>query len=126
MIKKGGQEAAHLEILKKLNKAKITPKDDTVFVERSFNWLMEKLVSPSEQIQGCEINIPDTVLFEQGKPKIFIKNEKEGFVTQFNKNKSKLTTVQKYFTGAYAERKKIAANEAAAVHEKQSKIVKDN
>jgi len=87
--------------LKKLNKSKIAPKDDLVFVEQSFNWLMEKLVSPSEQILGCEVNIPETVLFEDGKPKMFLKNEKDGCVSQFLKNKSKLSTVQKYFSQAY-------------------------
>lgn len=101
--------------MRKLNKAKIAPRDDLVFVERSFNWLMEKLLSPSEQLLGCEVNIPDMVLFEQGKPKCFLKNEKDGCVAQVMKNKSKLSTVQKYFTQAYADRKRSAANEAAAV-----------
>ena len=123
--KTGIQEEAQLELLKKLNKSKIAPKDDLVFVEQSFNWLMEKLVSPSEQILGCEVNIPETVLFEDGKPKMFLKNEKDGCVSQFLKNKSKLSTVQKYFSQAYQDRKKAATNEAAAVQEKQGKIVKD-
>lgn len=42
------------------------------------------------------------------------------------KNKSKLSTVQKYFTQAYTDRKRIAANEAAAAQEKLSKIAKEN
>jgi len=41
---------------------------------------MEKLVSPSERISGCEVNIPDMVIFEHGKPKMFLKNERDGCI----------------------------------------------
>lgn len=43
---------------------KIHKKAEFVFEERNFNWLMENLLSKNDQILGCEINIPETVLFE--------------------------------------------------------------
>jgi hypothetical protein len=72
--------------LKKLNK-KTKPKDDLVFVEKSFNWLMENLLSHNVKILGCEINIPEMVLLEQGRPKYFLKNEEDGCITHVMKNK---------------------------------------
>jgi hypothetical protein len=45
--------------------------------ERGFLWLMEKLLPPSDQIKGCELLFPETVFFEQGKPKSLIKSDKD-------------------------------------------------
>ena len=81
------QDQQQSELLKKLNKVKTKPKDELVFVERSFNWLMENLLSHNEQILGCEINIPEMVLLEHGKPKYFLKTEEDGCITHVMKNK---------------------------------------
>jgi hypothetical protein len=42
---------------------------------RSFQWLIEKLLPPSERVLGCELWIPDTAIFEQGKPKLVFKTD---------------------------------------------------
>jgi hypothetical protein len=42
---------------------------------------MEKLLSKSDKILGCELNIPETIVFDNGKPKLYLKTEKDGCVT---------------------------------------------
>ena len=43
--------------------------------------MLEKLASPKGNYYGCEINIPETVLFEAGNMKKIIKTMDDGFVT---------------------------------------------
>lgn len=43
--------------------------------------MLEKLASPKGNYYGCEINIPETVLFEAGNMKKIIKTMEDGFVT---------------------------------------------
>lgn len=50
------------------------------FEKQSFHWLIEHLLAPSEKICGCELWVPDTALFEQGKPKLVVRTDKDGFL----------------------------------------------
>jgi len=78
------------EIIKQREKKKVCYE----FEKRTFNWLMEKLQSDNERILGCEINIPDTVILDNGAPKQYLKTEKNGCITQINKkDKSTLNTL---------------------------------
>ena len=52
----------------------IVDKNDFVFIERSFKWLLESLVSSADKF---ELKIPNTVAFEDGKPKLFLKNDND-------------------------------------------------
>jgi len=45
--------------------------------KQTFSWLMHHLLPYSEKIKGCELIFPDTVFFEDGKPKVIIKTEKD-------------------------------------------------
>lgn len=64
-----GGEARKIDYLKdvKMQKSKqldyFKKKENFVFVERSYNWLMIHLLSHHESIQGCEVSIPEQVLF---------------------------------------------------------------
>jgi hypothetical protein len=49
------------------------------------------------------------VLFIEGVPKYFLKNDKDGNVVQINKNKLKITDVEIFLTNLTAERKRIIA-----------------
>ena len=51
------------------------------------------------------------ILFNEGVPKYFLKNDKDGNVVQVNKNKLKISDVEIFFTNLTAERKKILAAE---------------
>lgn len=71
---------------------------------------MEKLIPPgikkkTNVIDNC-INIPETVIFDNGKPKFFLKNDKEGKIVQVMKNKTELTDVQRNFILLCNERRK--------------------
>ena len=104
-----------IDYLRDLKKGKgdiIKPKEQFVFLTKPFNWLMEKLVSPSERISGCEVNIPDMVLFENGKPKMFLRNERDGCIAHIMKQKNQITDVRNYFTSLAEERKRMREQDA--------------
>ena len=51
------------------------------FGKKTFNQLIEMLVStPNNAYHGCEINMPDTAIFKDGKTTKFVKTNKEGFL----------------------------------------------
>lgn len=88
-------------------------KETHVYVERSYNWLMVHLLSHNEKIQGCEVNIPEQVLFFDQKPKYFLKNDKDGCVMQFNKSKTEKADVRAHFGSLGVERRKNQAEDFA-------------
>ena len=65
---------------------------------------------PQEQVhlvKGCELIFPDTVFFENGKPKAIIKMDKEYcLVGTKNQVKLSLQNIYKDFTNQVRERKK--------------------
>ena len=108
------EESIHIDYLKDLkekNKNFQNKIDDYIFVQKDFNWLMRNLVQRKDSFNSCNINIPEMVLFNEGIPKYFLKNDKEGFITQVNKNKLKISDVEIFFTNLTVERKKILAAE---------------
>lgn len=105
------QRIDYLRDLKREKKDIIKPKDEYVFLPRSFNWFMEKLISPSERISGCEVSIPDMVLFEHGRPKFFLKNERDGCIAHIMRAKSHITDVKNYFMQLCNERNRMREQE---------------
>ena len=75
----GEEKIDYLRDLKNKKGFVAKPKDDFIFLEKDINWLMEKLIPPFGK-KRPEINIPETVVFENGKPKFFIKNDQDGKV----------------------------------------------
>ena len=57
-----------------------------VFKRKSFNWLMTHMLSHSDLIQGCEVQIPEQVLYHGGAPRYFLKNDKEGCIVNVRPN----------------------------------------
>ena len=53
------------------------------------------------------MNIPETVIFEAGKPRTFLKTDKEGCVVHHSKNKRELMDVGRHFIVLCTERKKL-------------------
>lgn len=51
-----------------------------IFQKQSFQWLLEQLLPPNDRICGCEVWVPDTAMFELGKPKVIVKTDKDGFL----------------------------------------------
>ncbi len=65
----------------------------------NFHWLIERLLSPNEsKVAGCELWVPDTAIFENGKPKLVIKTDpKDGCLIKYKKLPT-LTDLRKVFT----------------------------
>jgi hypothetical protein len=76
--------------------------------ERSFNWLMEHLLPPSDNIKGCDCIFPDTAFYENGEAKIIIKMDKDFCLTS-TKAPVKLISrnISKEFYQAVRERKRV-------------------
>jgi hypothetical protein len=72
---------------------------------------MEHLLPYSEKIRGCELLFPDTVFYSNGKPKIFIKSDKDHCLVS-TKSMSKLAvgSLQKELTVIYRSRIKDNIN----------------
>jgi hypothetical protein len=102
---------------KKNEKALIVKDTDEFFNEniggekQEFLWLMEHLLPYSEKIRGCELLFPDTVFYSHGKPKIFIKSDKDHCLVS-TKSASKLAigSLQKELTLIYRSRIKDNVN----------------
>jgi hypothetical protein len=45
------------------------------FTQHTFHWLLEKLLPPTDRVFGCELWVPDTAIFENGKPKLVVKSD---------------------------------------------------
>ena len=70
-----------MERLKQLQGMEWTQGDYFKFEEHNYNWLLEKLATPSvARYHGCEINIPETLIFEGGNMKKIVKTTDNGFV----------------------------------------------
>jgi hypothetical protein len=79
-------------------------------VNRGNNWLIQNLLPPSENVLGCEINIPDQVIIENGKPKLFVKTEKEtGCMQRICKQKTIVNDALRHLIFLGDERKKLAS-----------------
>lgn len=75
---------------------------------RSFQWLIEKLLPPSERVLGCELWIPDTAIFDSGKPRLVFKSDPQnGCLLKYKKLPS-LMDLRKVFAMVSRERKKEA------------------
>ena len=75
--------------------------------KRNFCWLLLKLLPCNPQIKGCELIIPETAIFSNGKPQIVIRNDKNYFVSCVtNKVKVQLAALQKEFFNIWTQRKK--------------------
>lgn len=87
-MRRGSGDSIHIDYLAELrskNKVFAVKKEDWVFTRRNYNWLMMNLMSNSDLIKGCEVQIPEQVLYVGGAPRYFLKNDKEGCVTQAKK-----------------------------------------
>jgi len=81
-------------------------KQNKVILEpRSFLWLLEHMLPVSERVLGCEIWIPDTAIFEGGKPKLVVKTERDGCLVKYKKLPG-LSDLRKIFAIVSRERKK--------------------
>lgn len=89
------------EILGKGNR-----KTNKVILEpRTFHWLLEHMLPSSERVLGCEVWIPDTAIFENGKPKLVVKSERDGCIVKYKKLPG-LSDLRKIFSIVSRERKK--------------------
>ncbi|CAI2385695.1 unnamed protein product [Moneuplotes crassus] len=66
------------KILEELNKIKDYIDKNTE--KKEFHWLAQHLTSPNNTLKGCEINIPEYVFFNNGKPEFVLKKDKDGFL----------------------------------------------
>jgi hypothetical protein len=74
---------------------------------RDFQWLMHHLLPINEKIRGCELIFPDTVLFQRGKPKVIIRNDKEYCLMAVRQmSKLNLQSIYKDFSNVVRDRKK--------------------
>lgn len=77
-----------------------------LYTEKNFNWLMKHLMPPNSRLSGCELNIPDIALFENGKPKHFLQTDKDGCINEKMKKKLTILDFQKYFSNLGTVRKR--------------------
>eukprot|EP00347_Sterkiella_histriomuscorum_P006724 403351677 len=75
------------------------------FEKQSFQWLIEHLLAPNEKICGCELWMPDTAIFDQGKSKLIVKSDKDGFLVR-SKPIANLQDLRRTFSIIVRERKK--------------------
>jgi len=68
--------------------------------------LLEHLLPPSDKICGCELLLPETAIFEGGKPKFIVKTDKDGCIVMMNKAKMGLEELRRTFATVVRERKK--------------------
>ena len=71
--------------MKRLNALKDiewTRGDHFIFEDKDHSWLLDNLTSNRPGYHGCEINIPETVIFENGDMKRIVKTTDDGFFTQ--------------------------------------------
>jgi hypothetical protein len=74
--------------------------------QKSFFWLLEKLLPPNDKVLGCELWVPDTALFEAGRPKLVVKTDSNsGCLVKYKKLPS-LTDLRKILPAVSRERKK--------------------
>jgi len=52
-----------------------------VLQQKSFDWLLLRLLPPTDKICGCALQMPETAIFENGKVKIVLKTDKDGCVS---------------------------------------------
>jgi hypothetical protein len=55
--------------------------------QKTFNWLCEHLLAPSDKFKGCEMIFPDTVLFKSGKAHLLIRCDKDYCLTSLKGSK---------------------------------------
>lgn len=68
---------------------------------------MQHLLPINDKIRGCELIFPDTVLFQRGKPKVIIRNDKEFCLMAVRQmSKLNLQSIYKEFSNVVRERKK--------------------
>jgi hypothetical protein len=73
---------------------------------KDFSWLLEKLTGQMDnKFYGCELNVPETVLFRDGKPLKIIRTEPNGFVSTI-KGSMPLSEIKKYLINAGVKRSK--------------------
>ena len=95
-----------MERIKDLKSRIYTNGDHFTFETKDFSWLLEKLTGQSDnRYYGCELNIPETVLFKDGKPLKIIRTESNGFVTTI-KSAISLPELKKYLINAGYKRNK--------------------
>ena len=74
--------------------------------QKSFFWLVEKLLAPNDKVLGCELWVPDTALFEAGRPKLVVKTDSTtGCLIKYKKLPS-LMDLRKVLPTVSRERKK--------------------
>jgi len=67
---------------------------------------VEKLLAPNDKVLGCELWIPDTALFEAGRPKLVVKTDANtGCLIKYKKLPS-LMDLRKVLVAVSRERKK--------------------
>jgi len=65
------------------------------------------LLPTTDKIRGCEVIVPETAIFVNGKAKYIIRNDKEHCVFAVRKkNKLNLQSIYKEFSNIVRERKK--------------------
>jgi len=83
-------------------------KGQFTFQMKDFTWLLESMLSDTDRIYGCEVHVPETVIMENGAPRLYTKTDKNGCIVQFNKSTkcNTLMSMQAFFTKLYTERKR--------------------
>jgi hypothetical protein len=76
------------------------------WMQKDLCWLIEHLLSPNVRIRGCHINVPDMVLFKQGKTHLHAKSDSNGFLIQVkDPKKMKKTELRSLFPTITRERR---------------------
>lgn len=57
--------------------------------QKGFNWMLENLLPLNDKFKGCELILPDTVLFAKGKPYMLVRCDKDFCLTAVKGNSKK-------------------------------------
>ena len=90
------------------NSIKFKKGDHFSYEEQNYSWLIQKLAGgPDCLYLGCPINIPETVLFANGKPVKVLKTTKDdNCLNQIKSSTMNLTELRKYLLNLSIERNK--------------------
>ena len=88
---------AEMERVKATNATQFQKGDHFSYEEQDYSWLITKLAGSNENpYQGCILNIPETVLFSNGKPVQVIKTSRDDSCVNNVRGGMSLNELRKY------------------------------
>ena len=94
------------------------------FREHDYNWFLDKIAgNRTSKYNGCQVFIPETVIFSDGKPEKVIKTDDNGFVTTI-KGSMNFMELRKYLESVARDRKREQEKKEMQLRYERSAAIK--